>query len=101
MKKRTFTSIVMAIVILGVIVRIIYVMKTPYMEKQHDVEPQGNGLSYIEEIYENGKLPQDNEGQHYHPPFSQLIAAGWMKIGSVFTQNREELYESIQFLTVI
>ena len=101
MKKFSLKNIIIAIILIGIIIRVIYVIKTPYMEKQHDIEPQGNGLSYIMEIYEKGKLPQDNDDQHYHPPFSQLIAAGWMKIGSLFTQNVEVLYESLQFLQVI
>ena len=57
-KKEKFKLIVLIIIALSIVVRIIYVIKTPYMEKQHDIEPMGNGLDYIDEIYENGKLPR-------------------------------------------
>lgn len=94
-------KIMITIIILAFLVRLIYVIKMPYQEKQHDVEPDGNGLSYIFTIYETGKLPDSNAGQYYHPPLHQILAACWLKIVSLFTQNIEILYESLQFLTLI
>lgn len=100
-KDYYFKKILILIIILATIVRVVYVIKIPYTEKQHDVTPTNGGLSYILQIYENGKLPQNNYGQYYHPPLSFMLSALWLKIGSIFTTDTNLLYESLQFLTVI
>ena len=101
MKQKNSNIILIIIIALAIVVRIIYVLKTPYTEKQHDIEPNGNGLSYIFSIADNGKLPQDNRGQHYHPPLHQIISAGWIKIISIFNSDKIFLCESLQFVTLI
>lgn len=100
MKKPKYKIALSIIIILALIIRLTYIIKTPYTEKQHDVEPNGNGLSYIFTIYETGHLPQDNIGQHYHPPLHQIICAIWLKIISIFTTNKAFLCESLQFVTL-
>lgn len=99
--KRKLTPIMITIIILAFIVRLIYVIKVPYMDKQHDIEPNGNGLSYIFTIIDTGKLPDSNSGQFYHPPLHQIVAAVWIKAVSIFTENYETKCESLQFLTLI
>lgn len=101
MKNKKCKITLIVIIILALIIRLTYVIKTPYTEKQHDVEPNGNGLSYIFTIYETGHLPQDNIGQHYHPPLHQIICAIWLKIISIFNTNKAFLFESLQFVTLI
>lgn len=100
MKNKKYKITLSIIIILALIIRLTYIIKTPYTEKQHDVEPNGNGLSYIFTIYETGRLPQDNIGQHYHPPLHQIICAIWLKIISIFTTNTAFLCESLQFITL-
>lgn len=100
-KLSKLSKIMIIILILAFLVRLVYIIKTPYMENQHDIEPNGNGLSYIFTIYDTGKLPDNNAGQNYHPPLHQLLAAGWLKIISIFTQDFETMCESLQFLTLI
>ncbi len=101
MKNKKYKIILTIIIILALIIRLIYIIKTPYTEKQHDVEPNGNGLSYIFTIYKTGNLPQDNIGQHYHPPLHQIICTIWLKIISIFSTNTTFLCESLQFVTLI
>lgn len=100
-KLSKLSKILIIIMIFAFIVRLIYIIKTPYMENQHDIEPNGNGLSYIFTIYDTGKLPDNNAGQNYHPPLHQILAAGWLKVISIFTQDFEIMCESLQFLTLI
>ena len=98
LKNKNYKKILILIVILALIVRLVYVIKTPYTEKQHDLD-----LSYILTIYEAGHLPQSNEGQYYHPPLHQLIGAVFLTIENIFINNMEEdmAGESLQFLTLI
>lgn len=99
--KTKLSKIMIIILLLAVIFRLIYIIKMPYTKNQHDVEPAGNGLSYIFTIVETGKLPDSNAGQFYHPPLHQIISAGWIKIISLFTEDYEVKCESLQFLTLI
>lgn len=101
MKQKKYNILVIGIIILAIIVRLIYVIKTPFTEKQHDVEPNGNGLSYIFSITDDGKLPSSNRGQYYHPPLHQIICAGWVKVISIFNSDKVFLCESLQFVTLI
>lgn len=101
LKFSKLSKIMIIIMILAFVVRFAYIIKIPYMEKQHDIEPNGNGLSYIFTIYDTGKLPDNNNGQNYHPPLHQILAASWLKGVSLFTQDFEVMCESLQFLTLI
>ena len=100
MNNKKYKITLSIIIILALIIRLTYIIKTPYIEKQHDIEPNGNGLSYIFTIYETGRLPQDNIGQHYHPPLHQIICSIWLKIISIFSTNKAFLCESLQFVTL-
>ena len=72
-KLSKLSKIMIAIIVLAFCIRLIYIIRTPYMEKQHDIEPNGNGLSYIFTIYNTGRLPDNNGGQNYHPPLGGMI----------------------------
>lgn len=99
--KNKYKILIYIIIGLALAIRLAYIIKMPYTEKQHDVEPNGNGLSYIFTIYETGHLPQDNIGQHYHPPLHQIICAIFLKIVSIFNTDTNFMYESLQFVTLI
>lgn len=101
MKQKKDKILIAIIIILALIVRLVYIIKIPYTEKQHDIEPNGNGLSYIFTIYETGHLPEDNNGQHYHPPLHHGICAAWVAIISLFNNDITFVCESLQFLTLI
>ena len=82
MKDNKYKKAIIIIVILALIVRLIYVIETPYTEKQHDLD-----LSYILTIYQTGHLPQSNEGQYYHPPLHQIICAMFLTLESPFIED--------------
>ena len=85
--KRGFTdeNITNIIIIIGILLRTMYIIYTPITERQHDVDYfnyEGH-LSYINTIYETGKLPETNEWQYYHPPLHHFLSAVWLKTTEV------------------
>lgn len=102
-RKINYKDIILIIMILGLLVRAMYIVYTPITERQHDVysiEAEGH-LGYIYTIYETGKLPTTNNIQFYHPPLFHAISAGWLKINDIFNVNLERSLEGIQIITAI
>ena len=102
-RKISYKDIILLIIILGLLVRVMYIVYTPITERQHDVysiEDEGH-LGYIYTIYETGKLPTTNNIQFYHPPLFHAISAGWLKINDVFNVNLDRSLEGIQIITAI
>ena len=92
------------IVVGALIARLVYVIKMPYNERQHDIGENSSGaLNYIKVIYETGHLPDSNDNQYYHPPLHHLLGAQWLKmINTIFPNSEKSFqYESLQFLTLI
>ena len=101
--KLNTRQIITIIILLGVLLRCVYILKTPITERQHDVytiEDQGH-LGYIYTIYETGKLPQTNGIQFYHPPLFHYIAAGWLKVETTLGLRWNSALEGIQILTLV
>ena len=71
------------------------------MDFDRDYLTEGGHLEYILTIYKTGHLPNDNMNQMYHPPLSQLIFAGFLKIETLFTDNSKFLLESLEFVTIV
>lgn len=101
MKENKIRSIMIIIIIIGILIRLMYIMYTPVTERQHDVdyiEDEGH-LGYIYRIYETGKLPDTNSHQFYHPPLFHYIGAGWLRVTDFFNIDQEKAIEGIQILT--
>ena len=101
--KTNYKDIILIIMILGILIRAMYIVYTPITERQHDVysiNDQGH-LGYIYTIYQTGKLPNTNSIQFYHPPLFHLIAAGWLKVNDVFNISLDRSIEGIQVITAI
>jgi len=98
-----YKTITLLVLVIGVLIRNLYILKTSIYERQHDVETlDSNGhLRYIYDLYKTGKLPVTNDWQFYHPPFFHLIGAGWLKINSIIGLPLERSLEGLQILTVI
>lgn len=98
LKNKKNKNILLIIILLALIVRLIYVIKTPYEENQHDLD-----LSYILTIYKTGHLPDTNRGQYYHPPLHQIISAMFLSVESCFIKDMtiDIVGESLQFVTLI
>lgn len=102
-QKINYKDIILIIMILGILIRAMYIIYTPITERQHDVysiNDQGH-LGYIYTIYQTGKLPDTNSIQFYHPPLFHSIAAGWLKINDFFNINIDRSLEGIQIITAI
>ena len=102
MKDKT-KKIIWIIIIIGIIIRLIYIIKTPIDQRQHDVYSIGEQghLEYIYTIYETGKLPITNSKQFYHPPLYHFVAAKWLKLETFIGIPFETALEGIQVLTLI
>ncbi len=64
-KKINYKMIIIIIILIGLILRTVYILYTPINVRQHDVGTNDSSghLSYIETIYKTGKLPKNNEFQ--------------------------------------
>lgn len=98
-----YKDIALIIMILGILIRAMYIIYTPITERQHDVysiNDQGH-LGYIYTIYQTGKLPDTNSIQFYHPPLFHSIAAGWLEVNDIFSVSLDKSIEGIQIITAI
>lgn len=102
-KKYNLKSLIYLIIIIGVILRTMYIICTPITIRQHDVESLDSSghLKYIYILYNKRHLPNTNEWQFYHPPLFHLLAAIWLKINNLFNIPLERSFEGIQVLTAI
>ena len=95
------------ILILGFLIRVCYILYTDCTVRQHDVESFGCGYGhagYIEYIYNNFKLPVGDvrdTWQFYHPPFSHIISALFMRVQTLFGVAYSNACESLQILSLI
>ena len=100
-QKINYKKIITAIMIVGFVLRTVYILYTPITERQHDMEEDVGHLAYIRTIYETGKLPKSNKWQFYQQPLHHIIAAGWLKVNEFFNVDTETAEEGIQILTAI
>lgn len=98
-----YKTIAFLIIVLGILLRNLYILKTTIYERQHDVETlDSNGhLKYIYNLFKTGKLPATRDWQFYHPPLFHLLGAGWLKINSILGFSLDRSLEGLQILTVI
>ena len=94
----------------GILVRIIYVLKSTIYDRQYDIgmidldaghTVSGGHLAYIQYIYENMKLADVDPTtvyQFHHPPFHHFVSAVFMRFISLFTSNTDVIEESMQFV---
>lgn len=87
----------------GFVLRIFYVLYTPYTIRQHDVwyVTSGKGhMGYIQSIAEHLALPDTNQTwQFTHPPLHHILAGGLYRILSDVGLQAELIAEKLQFLT--
>lgn len=101
--KLTIKNIIIIAIIIGILIRAMYIIYTPITERQHDVysiNDEGH-LGYIYQIYETGQLPKTNHIQFYHPPLFHLTGAGWLRINSLLNISLNRSIEGLQVLTAI
>lgn len=76
-KADPYKSAVICILAIGVIMRIGYMLYTPYSIRGHDLGSAGDcGHADYIGILMQGRLPDSNDYQFYHPPLFHALAAG-------------------------
>lgn len=100
-------NFIFCILILAFIIRLIYVIYTPYNIRQHDVSHLGSGhghMGYIEYLLNDSfRLPDFDPttvDQFYHPPLHHYIAAVFMKINISLGAGLEQAAENLQLLSL-
>ena len=96
MTKRLTTGRLIALLLLiGVLLRMGYMLYTPASSRQHDTFSKNHDghEAYAWTIFSTGKLPTENKYQFYHPPLNAILQAGFMKImsaiGEIFAASQE------------
>lgn len=98
-------KIILIVALIGVLVRIIYIIGTNYDVRQHDsVEFEYNEghLAYIWYWFEHRMLPDFDPRQYwqfYQPPLHHILAAIWLKINLLVGFDLMTAIENIQILT--
>lgn len=91
------------IILLGLIIRIGYMLYTPCYVRSHDLHSgeinSGGHAGYILNILD-GHLPKSNKLQYYHPPFYYILSAITIKIINIFT-NPKDVMDMINGAKVI
>ena len=90
-KKVNHKKIILSIIMIGIILRTVYILYTPIDVRQHDVESDVGHIAYIETIYKTGKLPESNKWQFYHQPLHHIISAEWLKINEIFRSRLRDI----------
>lgn len=121
MKKKS-KVIVIAIFILAIIIRVIFINKENISKFQFDFgigkldsvqdydnlyenfdqEPnKGRHINYIMHLYTYNSLSDEIIGQFYHPPLHHFIMATYLKIADLFLDNSLLKLEGMQYITVL
>ena len=108
-KNKDYKSYIFLIMVVGVLIRTLYVLNVGIDNMNHDL---GNlftdgsitnygHLRYIHTIYSTGKLPTINTFQMYQPPLWHLIGALWLKINTKLGVSVMDAFEGLQTITCI
>ncbi|MBR2337293.1 MAG: hypothetical protein IKA61_05060 [Clostridia bacterium] len=80
-------SAIYLLFMIGVVIRLCYMLYTPITSRQHDTFNRSHTghEAYAWTIFSTGKLPATNDYQFYHPPLNAFIQANFMKFMQAFT----------------
>lgn len=102
------TAIIALLILLGIVIRFVYVLYTGSGDRQHDVgywNSSWGHLNYIRYWYENGlKLPDFDVRtvwQYYHPPLHHWLMAGLLSILTSLGVPFETAGEALQMLPMM
>jgi 4-amino-4-deoxy-L-arabinose transferase-like glycosyltransferase len=96
-RKMTYERLIGLILFAGLAMRIGFVLYKPTYAAYHDLgeittEGYYGHASYVLKIFETGRLPDENLGQYYHPPFFHILAACAMKVTGKVLHITDEVY---------
>jgi len=83
--KLTAGRLIALLLLIGVLLRMAYMLYTPASYRQHDTFSKNHDghEAYAWTIFSTGALPTENKYQFYHPPLNAMLQAGFMRIMSV------------------
>ena len=86
-KKLTPETVVILIFIVGMLIRIGYMLVTSANTRQYDtyVKENNGHEGYAYYIFENFALPDNNDYQFYHPPLNAIMQALFMRLTNGLT----------------
>lgn len=98
--KLTYPRLITVIIIIGLIMRVGYMLYTPYNVRQHDLGTIGSAghLDYIYMIYSTWQLPTSNSAQFYHPPLFHFLGAVVFNIAMLFYNNNEFAFNAVRLI---
>lgn len=107
-KQLTTTKIMQIIIFAGIIMRVGYTIYTHMFVRGNDlgefstnIHENGCGhLGYIYYIVENGKLPDGNSYQLYHPPLYHILSAIAVQIAGIFIHSGD-MQSKFEFIQII
>lgn len=93
-KRLTANRLVFLLLLIGLMLRIGYVLYSPAATRQHDVYSKNFDAheAYAWTIFQTGKLPTTNAYQFYHPPLNAALQAFFMKFLSGFTDLLTKIF---------
>ena len=99
--KLSYEKISLIILIFSILIRLFYIIETPYYSYQHDLgnKDESLHLGYIYSIYKTGHLPKSNEMEFYHPPVFHSLGAVCLKLTSWLSEKRQ--FEFLQYLSLL
>ena len=88
-------TVVFLIFVVGIILRIGYMLYTPATARQHDTFNSANTghEAYAWTIFSTGKLPTTNDYQFYHPPLNAFVQAYFMHFMDWFSSGLSQLFD--------
>jgi hypothetical protein len=100
--RRSADRVMLAILTAGVIMRIGYMLYTPYSVRNHDVGSfdMAGHLGYMYNLFMDASLPKTNEYEFYHPPFQHIVQAAVVKVFSLFQTGTalEKVFEAAKLV---
>lgn len=93
-KRLSSSRLLMALLTSGLVLRIGYMLYTPYNLRGHDIGTFTGyqNAAYIATIFLHGRLPSTNIGLFYHPPVAFFLDAVVMKAFAFFTPGKGLAY---------
>jgi len=99
-KKDKLAYFIVIIIAIGVVMRIGYMLYTPFGLRGHDVGGVEGHFAYVFKLFAYGQLPDTNAYQFYHPPFQHILEAITVKFFSLFQTNTDikSLFEATKLV---
>ena len=104
LRKKTFDaeSVILAVIIAGMVMRIGYMLYTPFTVRDYDIgTSDGTGhFGYMVRLFSEAALPDSMDYQFYHPPFQHIVQALVVKVFSWFQPGAEltSLFEAAKIV---